>query len=102
MRFVKRRASAKAKVSQIIFERFKAQFVFDIKAVIEMEEIPSELVINWDQMGIHYMPESSWTMAKKGSKQVEIAGIGDKRQLTAVFGGTMAGDFLPPQLVLSR
>ena len=99
MGFVKRRASTKAKVSLVNFERYRAQFNFDVKAIIEMEEIPSELVINWDQTGIHYVPVSSWTMAKEGSKRVEIAGIDDKRQITAVFGGTMAGDFLPPQLI---
>ena len=38
-------------------------------------------------------------MAMQGSKQVEIAGIDDKRQITAVFAGTMKGDFLPPQLI---
>ena len=53
-------------------------------------------MINWDQTGIHYVPVSSWTMAKVG---VEIAGIDDKRQITAVFGGSMAGDFLPPQVI---
>uniref|UniRef100_A0A1X7TZ04 DDE-1 domain-containing protein n=1 Tax=Amphimedon queenslandica TaxID=400682 RepID=A0A1X7TZ04_AMPQE len=38
-------------------------------------------------------------MAKEGSTRVEIAGHEDKRQITAVFGCTMAGDFLPPQLI---
>ena len=38
-------------------------------------------------------------MAKEGSKRVEIAGIGDKRQLAAVFASTMNGDFLPPQIM---
>ncbi len=38
-------------------------------------------------------------MAKEGSKRVEIAGIDNKRQITAVFAGTMAGEFLPPQLI---
>ena len=84
MRVVKRRES-----KSLPPRWFKAQFV---KAV---EEIPSELVINWDQTGIHYVPLSSWTMAKQGSKQVEIAGVDE---ITAVFGGTMAGDFLPLQL----
>ena len=55
MKFVKRRASTTAKVSPLDFEQCKAQFVFDVKAMIEMEEIPSELVINWDQTGIHYV-----------------------------------------------
>ena len=81
------------------FDQLKSQFVFDVKASIGMEEIPGELVINWHQTGIHYMPVLSWTMAKEGSKKVEIAGIDDKRQVTAVFGNTMAGDFLPPQLI---
>ena len=30
---------------------------FDIKGVVEMEEIPPELIFNWDQMGINIVPE---------------------------------------------
>ena len=45
------------------------------------------------------MPVASWMMTTEGSKRVEITGTDDKRQITAVFGGTMAGDFLPPQLI---
>ncbi len=41
-------------------------------------------------------------MAKEGSKQVEIARIDDKRQITTVFGGTMAGDFLSPQIIYQQ
>ena len=38
-------------------------------------------------------------MAKEGSKRVEIVGMDDKRQITAVFGCTMEGEFLPPQII---
>ena len=38
-------------------------------------------------------------MEKEGSKRVEIVGVDDKRQITAVFAGSLAGDFLPPQLI---
>ena len=38
---------------------------------------------------MHYVPVSSWTMAKEGSKRVEICGMDDKRQITAVFGCNM-------------
>ena len=38
-------------------------------------------------------------MADEGSKQVEIVGADDKRQITAVFGITLLGDFLHPQLI---
>ena len=58
-----------------------------------------DLVINWDQTGMHYVPVSSWTMAKEGSKRVEICGIDDKRQIKAVFGCTISGEFLPVQLI---
>ena len=40
MGFVKRRASTKADVSAFDFDKLKSQFLFDIKAIIEMEEIP--------------------------------------------------------------
>lgn len=38
-------------------------------------------------------------MAPSGSHRVEIAGMGNKRQITAVFAGTLDGKFLPMQLI---
>ncbi len=40
-------------------------------------------------------------MAKEGSSRVEIVGLGDKRQITAVLACTLSGKFLPPQLIYS-
>ena len=51
MGFVKRRATTKAKVSVTNFDKIKAQFLFDIKTIMEMEDIPKDLVINWDHTG---------------------------------------------------
>lgn len=99
MGLVKRRASTKSKVSIENFEELKEQYLLDIKACVEMDDIPDQLIINWDQTGIHYVPVSSWTMAKEGFKRVEIAGIDDKRQITAAFGCCLSGDFLPVQLI---
>ena len=99
MGYVKRRASTKAKVAVQNFDELKTQFLLDIKVVVEMDEIPPALVINWDQTGIHYVPVASWTMDKEGSKRVEIVAVDDKRQITAVFAGSLAGDFLPLQLI---
>lgn len=64
-----------------------------------MDEVPSQLVINWDQTGINYIPVFSWMMEEEGSKRVEVAGKDNKRQLTALFACSMSGDFLPVQLV---
>jgi hypothetical protein len=38
-----------------------------------MEEVPIELILNWDQTGIKIVPSSSRTMDKKGIKRVEVA-----------------------------
>ena len=99
MGFVKRRGSSTAKMTIENFDAKKQQFLLDITAIVEMEEIPPQLVFNWDQTAISIVPGSSWTMELKGSKRVEIVGISDKRQITAVLCGTMAGDLLPLQLI---
>ena len=77
----------------------KAQFLIDIKVSIEMDEIPPALIISLDQTGFYYVPAGSWTMEKEGAKRVEIVAAVDKRQITAVFAGTLCDDFLPPQLI---
>ena len=99
MGYVKRKATTKAKVPVSKFDELKDQFLLDTKSIVEMEGIPNDLIINWDLTGLHYVPVSSWTVVKEGLKRVEIAGIEDKRQLTAVFGGTLTDDFLPPQVI---
>ena len=59
-----------------------------------MDAIPAELVINFDQTALNYVPISHWTMDEEGAKQVEVVVKDDKRQITAVFAGS-AADFLP-------
>ena len=67
--------------------------------MVKIEEIPSQLIFNWDQTGLHLVPASNWTMAKKRLRHVEMNGIKDKQQITAVFCGTLCGEFLPIQLI---
>jgi len=38
-------------------------------------------------------------MDLKGSKQVKMVGLGDKRQITALLSVTKSGHLLPPQLI---
>ena len=52
------------------FDSIKEQFIFDM----EMEDIPPELVFNWDQTGISIVPGSSWTMVLKGAKESRLQG----------------------------
>ena len=102
MGYVKRKATTKAKISPVFFEQLKTQFLSDVRTVVTMENIPPELIINWDQTGIKYVPISCWTLAQKGTKCLEISGVDgvdDKRQITALLAGTLSGHFLPAQLI---
>ena len=76
MNYVKRKACSKTVPN---FDELKLNFLCDIK------EIPPPLIINWDHTSLKYVPSSSWTMAEEGSKCIDVAGIDDKHQITAVL-----------------
>ena len=100
MGLVKRKGNTKAKVNVEDFAEIKKLFHLDIKGIVGMDEVPSELIINWDQTGLNYVPVSSRTMAEEGSKRVEIDG--KERQTPnncCSLLVLMAGDFLPPQII---
>lgn len=65
MGFVKQWGTTKAKVTVGDLDAVKEQYLQDIMNVIDMDEIPDDLVINWDQNEIHYVPVSSWMMEKE-------------------------------------
>ena len=100
MKFAQRKATtSKGKHTMTNFTQLKQSFLDDVVEAVTMEDIPAELILNWDQTGIKLVPCSSWTMEKQGEKRVEMVGVNDKRQITAIFCGTILGDFLPIQLV---
>ena len=100
MKFVNRKCTtAKSKLSSVVFEEVKTKFLDEVKATVLVEEIPIELILNWDQTGIKIIPSSLWTMDMCGSKRVEVVGAKDKRRITALFCCNMVGDFLPLQLI---
>ena len=100
MKFVRRKATtAKSKHTPKDFASLKESFLDDVVATVTMENIPMELILNWDQTGIKMVPSSGWTMDRQGAKRVEVSGVNDKRMITAVFCGSLTGDFLPLQLI---
>lgn len=99
MQFVKRRGSTNKKILVHDFEAIKTQFLIDVTAVVQMEDIPEDLILNWDHTGVHIVPGSSWTMDSKGQQRVEIAAMNDKRQMTVVVCGSLSGNLLPFQLI---
>ena len=100
MKFVQRKATtAKSKLTCVDFARLKQSFLQDLTDIVTMEEILLELVLNWDQTGLRIVPSSCWTMNLQGAKRVDVTGINDKQQITAVLCGSAVGDFLPPQII---
>ena len=67
MDFTKRRANSKSKILPDNFEEIKEQFLTDVQSVIDMEEVPPSLVLNWDHTAMKIVPSSQWTMKKKGT-----------------------------------
>lgn len=99
MGFAKRKGCSTKKLMVHNFDELKEQFLNDICTVAIMEDIPDELILNWDHTAISIVPVSSWTMNQKGEKRVEIVGLDDKWWITAVLCGAISGEILPFQLI---
>ena len=76
--FVKRKANSTAKVKPSYYQQLKEQYLLDIEVVVEMEDIPADLIMNWDHTGINIVPSCPWTMEEKGAKRVDCVGLDDK------------------------
>ena len=99
MGYVKRKGSNAGKVSMLHFEEIKEAFLADVTAEVVMNDVPDDLVFNWDQTVLHLVPTGQWTMHQAGEKLIPIANSDDKRQITAVLAASMTGEYLPPQLI---
>ena len=64
-----------------------------------MKFLQSLHIVNFDQTGLNVAPVLDWTKAAAGAKTMEVAGKDDKKQLTALLGGSLTGDFLPTQII---
>lgn len=93
MGFSKRRANSKSKVTPNNFSVLKEAFLFDICSVVKMEEVPDQLVLNWDHTAIKIVPSSSWTMEKRGTKRVEIEGLDDRHRSLLCLLALLQGNF---------
>ncbi len=78
MDFVRRKTTtAKSKFFQGKSFSAKINSLSDVVGIVQMEEIPPPLIINWDQTGLKIVPSSQWTMHEKGAKRVEAVGVSD-------------------------
>ena len=99
MGLVKRKGTKGIKHLPDDFVNIKSECLKRIDTVVKQYNIPDSLIIHWDQTGSNYVPVNPWTMEEKGSTQVPIAQLDDKRQMTALLACTKSGEMLPPQLI---
>lgn len=98
--FVKRKATtAKVPIAPGFVKEIGMTFYQSIKRIVDAYDIPHDLIINLDQTPLPYCLVNQYTMAKKGAKQVAIAGSADHRQITGTFSVSLSGKFLPMQLI---
>ncbi len=81
------------------FDELQQDFYKRIRKTVKKYKIPDQLIINFDQTAVKIVPVSDWTLEEKGSEQVDITGIDDKRGITALLGEAASGDLIPPQLI---
>ena len=70
--------------------------------MVLMNEIPNELILNWDQTGIQLVLTGKWTMHRAGAKVIPISNCNGKQQITAVLAASNTGEYLAPQLIFQR
>ena len=78
MNSVKQKGSNAGKVSVSCFCELRDVFLSDIQAEVVMNDIPKDLILNWDQTAIQLVPTSDWTMNEAKAKKVVIANFDGK------------------------
>ena len=83
---------------QVLAEE-KFTFQRTISKVILERVIPAPLIVNLDQIPLSYVFPGKYTFSFKGTKNVPVKGVDDKRNITATFAVSLTGKFLPIQLI---
>ena len=95
---LRRKTTAKVLIPEGALKEAELKFHHQIANYVEKYQIPPSLIINFDQTPSKYVQMSSNTMQKKGTENVPVSWIDDKRSITATFSITMENEFLPMQL----
>lgn len=93
MNLVKRKGTKTARKLPDDFEKIKGDFLDKISKCVKENNIPHELIRNFDQTGLTMVPTSQWTLEVKGSKD-SIFALDDKREITGVIGISLTGSLL--------
>ena len=93
------KTTGKVKIPVEAQKEAELKFLHQIVNNVEKHQIPPSLTINFEQTLSKNVEVLSMTMDQKGESNVPIAGISDKRSMTATFSITLDNKFLPMQLI---
>ena len=100
MGFVRRRkTTGKVLIPTRAQKEAELKFLHQIVGHVENNQIPPSLIINFDQTPSKYVQVSSMTMERRGTTNVPVSGVDDKRSITATFSIALDKQFLPMQLI---
>lgn len=85
LRYTKRKGTKAARSKSEDFDKTKMDYIERIEKCANDHNITDDLILNWDQTGVNLIPGGDWTMDAKGSKQVKITSLDDKRQITTLL-----------------
>jgi hypothetical protein len=95
----KRRGTRDCRATPHNLPEITSNFHEMVSNIVKEKHIEPYMIVNFDQTGVNIVPTSAWTLYETGAKQVPIAGVDDKRQVTMVLANTPLGTVLPPQVV---
>ena len=100
MKWVKRKGTTgKVEPSPQLLAEEKFTFLREIASAVYNNYIPKELIINLDQTPLSCVSPAKYMFTFRGSSNVPIKGVDDKRQITATFAISAGGTFLPIQVI---
>ena len=74
MNSIKRRVTTKCNLPSEYLVEVKQSFLTKMLETVSLEEIPTDLIFNWDKTCITLVLTAIWTMDKKGKKRIPIQG----------------------------
>ena len=93
------RTTSRPVLTEALWIEIRTLFLHNICTLVQIYNIPDELIINIDQTPSKYVPISNVTMTEKNSKHVRKQGADDKRAITLTLAETLSGDMLPFQMI---
>ena len=99
---IKKGIATASKLPPNWMEQLGLNMNYRVAYLAKFYRIPSSLVINSDQTSIHLVRVvGGKTWDAKGSKDVKILSMEDKRQITCVMSSSASGELLPIQAIFT-